>query len=387
MDQGQPDAIHPLVMKLNELLVLESKFQPHLQLPNVSQDPTEITTGIRDGSAHVLRCLKVWYDLPSDVLFVAINLMDRFLTKMKARPKHMACISVSSFHLATRQVYQYQKSCGMEDVSSVPDTRDLVAISQCKCTLGDLNRMEGIISSKLDTEPGLLPVTPLTFLQLFHALFAAAAGQIGVGALYEKMVASPSLWLRLEILACDAACANFRPSELALVLLCTQLDSGVAELGTRQDPSTGAEIMRLVNFAIDLQKMCKIADSSFFCCHEVVLLILARYNAQCQMPHRQRLVWKLSQRTLRYLRPTDKLTSIMPTIDEHGQLQMPARMRSGSVSSDESWDSEKEDTSAEWVPSLNPVEWTVGAMNPLPEEDEPVSKDASSKFLCDAMAA
>lgn len=48
-----------------------------------TQDPTEITTGIRDGSAHVLRCLKVWYDLPSDVLFVAINLMDRFLTKMK----------------------------------------------------------------------------------------------------------------------------------------------------------------------------------------------------------------------------------------------------------------------------------------------------------------
>lgn len=387
MDQGQPDAIHPLITKLNEALVLENKFQPHLQLPSVSQDPTEITTGIRDGSAHVLRCLKVWYDLPSDVLFVAINFMDRFLTKMKARPKHMACISVSSFHLATRQICQYQKSCGLEEVSAIPDTRDLVAISQCKCTLGDLTRMEGIISSKLDTEPGLLPITPLTFLQLFHALFIAAAERLGVGPLYAKMVAAPSLWLRLEILACDAACANFRASEVALVLLCTQLDSGVADLGTRQDPSTGAEIMRLVNFAIELQKLCKIPDSSFFCCHEVVLLILARYNAQCQMPHRQRLVWKLSQRTLRYLRPTDKLTSIMPTIDEHGQLQMPTRIRSGSVSSDESWDSEKEDGAAEWAPPLNPAEWTVGAMNPLPEEDESIVKGASSKFLRDAMAA
>jgi len=37
MDQGQPDAIHPLISKLNEALVLESKFQPHLQLPGVSQ--------------------------------------------------------------------------------------------------------------------------------------------------------------------------------------------------------------------------------------------------------------------------------------------------------------------------------------------------------------
>jgi hypothetical protein len=199
----------------------------------------------------------------------------------QARPKHMACISVSSFHLATRQIYQYQKSCGMEDVTSIPDTRDLVAISQCKCTLGDLTRMEGIISSKLDTEPGLLPITPLTFLQLFHALFAAAAERLGVGSLYAKMVATPSLWLRLEILACDAACANFRASEVALVLLCTQLDSGVAELGTRQDPSTGVEIMRLVNFAIELQKLCKVSGSLGQDCISHMHTIV-RYSVFCR---------------------------------------------------------------------------------------------------------
>jgi len=51
--------------------------------------------------------------------------------------------------------------------------------------------------------------------------------------------------------------------------------------------------------------------------------------------------------------------------------------RSGSVSSDESWDSEKEDTTAEWAPPLNPAEWTVGAMNTLPEEDEAFAKNAS----------
>lgn len=45
----------------------------------------EVTVGIRDGTAHVLRCLKVWYDMPSEVLFVAVNLVDRFLTKMKVR--------------------------------------------------------------------------------------------------------------------------------------------------------------------------------------------------------------------------------------------------------------------------------------------------------------
>lgn len=79
----------------------------------------EITIGTRDGAAHVLRCLKVWYDLPHDVLFTAINLVDRFLTKMKVRPKHMACISVGSLILAVKQL-------GLLPI----DTDDLVAISQ-----------------------------------------------------------------------------------------------------------------------------------------------------------------------------------------------------------------------------------------------------------------
>ena len=39
--------------------------------------------GMRDGSAHVLRCLKVWYDLPSDVFHTALANIDTFLAKMK----------------------------------------------------------------------------------------------------------------------------------------------------------------------------------------------------------------------------------------------------------------------------------------------------------------
>lgn len=85
----------------------------------LSKDGAEISIGARDGAAHVLRCLKVWYELSNDVLFAAINLVDRFLTKMKVRPKHMACISVSSLHLAVKQL-------GLP----VMDTEDLVAISQ-----------------------------------------------------------------------------------------------------------------------------------------------------------------------------------------------------------------------------------------------------------------
>jgi hypothetical protein len=46
-------------------------------------DDDEVCFGFRDGSAHILRYLKVWFDLPTDVLCVSINIMDRFLSKMK----------------------------------------------------------------------------------------------------------------------------------------------------------------------------------------------------------------------------------------------------------------------------------------------------------------
>lgn len=136
----------------------------------------EITIGARDGSAHVLRYLKVWYDLSSDVFFMAINLMDRFLSKMKAKPKHMACISVSAFHIATVQLAQSL------------DADHLVSISQCKCTGGDLKRMSEVIRNKLEWAPGTQPITTLTFLRLFNNMFHAVASQMGLGDLYASVV-------------------------------------------------------------------------------------------------------------------------------------------------------------------------------------------------------
>lgn len=324
-----PDAIHPLLEQLQEALLLEVKYQPNLQLPNISQND-EITIGARDGSAHVLRCLKVWYDLPSDVFFVAINLMDRFLTKMKARPKHMACISVSAFHIAAVQLAQSL------------DADHLVSISQCKCTGGDLKRMSEVIRNKLEWAPGTQPVTSLTFLRLFNAMFLAVATQLGLGEVYAAIVTESELLLRLEMIACDGNCASLRSSEVALVLLCTYLDGAVNRLDTNVEtpvstaPSSSTistsvtskqQMFRLLEFSIGLQKICKISDTSFFSTHEAVGTVLSKYNAQEQTPHRQRLIWRLSSRTARLLRPTDKFISVLPAIAEHAPVPSPSKIR------------------------------------------------------------
>jgi len=310
-----------LFSKLHESLALETKYQPCLYLPEDSRNG-EVTVGARDGAAHVLRCLKVWYDLPSDVLFVATNLVDRFLTKMRVRPKHMACISVGSFLLAVRQLKL-----------NINDTDDLVSISQCRCTSGDLERMASIIASKLGVQMETAPTTPLTFLHIFYIIFERAAIELNMHEFFESTMIFQDLVSRLEILACEASCASMRASELALVLICTHMDEEI----TKKFGSDNVQVQGIVDYAIQLQQLCKIPETTFFQTHSIVVNILQHYNGQHKLPYRQRLVWKLSSRTLRVLRPTDRLTSHLPTIQEDNNNNT-LRFRTGSVSSEEGED-------------------------------------------------
>jgi len=72
--------VHPLLGQLDSLLAGESVVGGR----GMSSPPSSgISPGMRDGSAHVLRCLKVWYDLPSDVFHTAVANIDTFLAKMK----------------------------------------------------------------------------------------------------------------------------------------------------------------------------------------------------------------------------------------------------------------------------------------------------------------
>ncbi len=76
--------VRPYLAQLDRALENELKFRGCPQ-PTRPDAASTITSGMRDGSAHVLRCLKMWYDLPPDVFFGAVSAIDRFLTKMKVR--------------------------------------------------------------------------------------------------------------------------------------------------------------------------------------------------------------------------------------------------------------------------------------------------------------
>ncbi|XP_077284223.1 cyclin G isoform X2 [Arctopsyche grandis] len=344
------NSVEELNATFKEYLQVESKFQPRLYLPVLPQRG-EIGAGTRDGAVHVLRCLKVWYDLPTDVLFHAINLLDRFLTKMKVRLCHISCISVSCMHIA---ILSHRPK-----LPSI-NTDDLVSISQCKCTAGDVGRMSAIIEQKLGAVGET--VSPLHWLRLLLKLLRwAAVNLFGIPSHFIlNLLQETEIINRLEILSCDASCCNVRACELALVLICTQLDS---QLNLMQRSGHTSEqinnLMRIVEFAMELQKACQISDSSFYATHQAVICILERYNTRQKTPHRQCLVWRLSSRTLKVLRPTDKLTSMLPTIQEQqfsagSPLKTAAitRPRSGSESSEDLNEDTKDWPTSPVVPVL-----------------------------------
>jgi len=113
----------------------------------------------------------------------------------QAQPKHLSCIAVAAFHFACTQFrrqqdeqqvkQQFEQTGGpaLSQPISVPDSSDLVTISQSRCSPSDLLRMEPILANKLEMNPGAgpeLPVTALSFLRLMFSVCRAASVQLGL---------------------------------------------------------------------------------------------------------------------------------------------------------------------------------------------------------------
>ena len=82
---------------------------------------------------------------------------------------------MSAFHLSCRQYRQLQQrqhnknlSGNEEELITVPDPADIVAISQSHCSPTDLLRMQNILQEKLELSPEDVskpPITSLYFLR------------------------------------------------------------------------------------------------------------------------------------------------------------------------------------------------------------------------------
>lgn len=115
--------------------------------------------------------------------------------------------------------------------------------------------MAGIIANKLGVKLDAPPITSLSCLRLFYYILKNAAHEMGLGQFYDTTMSLNDLEMRLEILTCDAKCASIRASELALVLICTQLDVSVSKCFGEMSE----QIQGLISYAIEMQKFCRVS--------------------------------------------------------------------------------------------------------------------------------
>jgi cyclin G2 len=114
--------------------------------------------------------------------------------------------------------------------------------------------MADIIHNKLGVQLGSSSITCLTFIRLFYYIFRFSAVELGLQEFYDSAIILSDLEQKMEILACDASCSSIRPSELALVAICTSMDASISKLEAGAD-----QIHGLVDYAIQLQKLCRVS--------------------------------------------------------------------------------------------------------------------------------
>ncbi|EFA13016.1 cyclin G [Tribolium castaneum] len=295
-----PDAgIKNIIFKLEEALSNESQFICNY----AERKPWEVTMSARDGAAHVLRFLKVWFDAPEGVFFSAVYYLDNFLARMKVQEKFLPCLTVSCFNLAA------------QNHGFKINTSHLVLLSQSKCSVKDMERMSAIITEKLNLG-SLTNCNHLDQLQVFMDIFKYIAVQFKIQGLLNRMLQWQQLCTRLEILLCDSSCAAFKPSVLALAFIHFEMDRFLSKENPKKSNYYSTEMFYILAVMIELQTLCNINSSDYKTCFENITNVLKEYDRRTKTTHCQKLTWRFSISTLALSKFSQNYYSMLNTITE-----------------------------------------------------------------------
>ncbi|KAM4709202.1 cyclin-G2 isoform 1-T2 [Discoglossus pictus] len=288
-DQTSNEAFR-LLKQLNIHLEQELKYQPRekglILIEATTENDNTICPRARNAKVEDLWSLTNFFGLSMETFVLAVNILDRFLAIMKAKPKHLSCIGVCCFQLAARVV---------EDACNVPSIHDVIRISQCKCTVSDMKRMEKIISEKLHFE--FKATTALTFLHLYHTIVLSHSLE------RKEVLNLDKLEAQLKACNCRIIFSKAKPSVLALCLLTLEVET--------------LKSLELFEIALRVQKHSKVNDSDMLYWRELVSKCLADYSSpECCKPDHKKLVWIVSRRTAQNLHNSYYSVPELPTIPE-----------------------------------------------------------------------
>ncbi|XP_063784820.1 cyclin-G1 [Pseudophryne corroboree] len=280
-----------LLYQLNSLLEQELKCQPKacgLRLIETAHDNgLRMTARLRDFEVKDLLSLTQFFGFSTETFSLAVNILDRFLGKMKVQPKHLGCVGLTCFYLAVKAT---------EDERNVPLATDVIRISQYKFTVFDMMRMEKIVLEKLGWK--VKATTAIHLLHLYHALVYE-----NLTSERQRLFTVERLETHLKACHCKLGFSKAKPSVLALSIL-------VAEIQEHK-------LFELTETIESLQKHSKISARDLLCWRELVSKCLAEYaSSKCSKPNVQKLKWIVSGRTARQLKHSYYRIAHLPTIPE-----------------------------------------------------------------------
>ncbi|NWH37191.1 CCNG2 protein, partial [Chloropsis hardwickii] len=281
-----------LFKQLNLHLELEGRFQPREKglslIEGAAENENTLCPRQRNAKVEDLWSLTNFFGFATETFVLAVNILDRFLALMKVKPKHLSCIGVCCIQLAARVV---------EEECNVPPAHEIIRISQCKCTVSDLKRMEKIISDKLHFE--FKATTALTFLHLYHTIVLCHTSE------RKEVLNLDKLEAQLKACNCRLVFSKAKPSVLALCLLTLEVQT--------------LKSVELLEILLRVQKHSKISDSDLLYWRELVSKCLADYSSpECCKPDHKKLVWIVSRRTAQNLQNSYYSVPELPTIPEGG---------------------------------------------------------------------
>ncbi|KAM6975514.1 cyclin-G2 [Tautogolabrus adspersus] len=254
-------------------------------IESTTQDDSRISAKCRDAKVEDLWSLTSFFGYSTQTFVLAVNLLDRFLAMMRIQPKHLSCVSVSCLHMAAKVT---------EEECNVTPGDELIRIGQCRFTVSDLNRMEKIVSEKLNFKSKA--ITALTFLHLYHQITLSHCTDRKETLNLEKLEA------KLKACLCRISFSKAKPSVLALSLLRQEIEAGQSE--------------DMLEIAYHIQRHLKIADSELLLWSERVARCLLDYaSPECSKPNHKKLQWIVSRRTAQNLH-SYRIVPELPTIPE-----------------------------------------------------------------------
>lgn len=275
-----------LFEKLVQLRQRQDEQSHSLSLLPVGSDDC-IGGNDRDSAVTTIKSMHRFYNYSCDTLAAAVCILDRFISKVKVKPRYLSCVTASAFFLSTKL---------SEESEHHPSATDLTSLHRHAWTTSDLKRMEKVILDKLKWN--LFPsVSCLAFLQIIYRMLTIVIQDID----QQFMV---TLVKRSELYMNYSSCARFNACTLAVCIVDQCLkEAGLSSLVTQY-------------IQLHVQSACQIMDSEVLECQSAITKTLHIYNLDPLTQPRCLTIPKLVPRPSLVKRPSFYGSTDLPTIEE-----------------------------------------------------------------------